>query len=240
MPSTITIEAPFFGFPGIGHGGYTAGLISEHLPGPLEVRFANPPPLEVALSLVDRDGALALSDGEMLIADARRVDLDTSIPDPPSLREAELGMTANLNLQCHPSPTCMTCGPARAPGKGLRVLVGPVEGRDVVAGAWVPHGNFASEDGTVLTRFIWAALDCPTHWALRAAYGDQGRVVTARLAARLIAPIPADEPAIVMGWPVAKKGSRFLVGAAAIFSVTGEPLAFSEATWIRSGTSSDS
>jgi hypothetical protein len=233
VTSNVTIEAPFFGFPDVGHGGYTAGIMAERLAGSLEVRFLSPPPLEVPLTLTEHDEALALADGNTLIAEAKCAELDVVVPTPPSFEQAEASMAAYLNLPGRPSPTCMTCGTERAFGEGLRVFIGPVEGTGLAAGVWTPHRNFADEAANVRTRFVWAALDCPTFWGIRWANEDIGRVVTAKLAARVIAPIPADSPSIVVGWPIAHK-KRLFRGGAAVFSASGDLLAVAEATWMRS------
>jgi hypothetical protein len=229
---TLTVEAPFFGFPNTGHGGYTGGLLAEHLAGTVQVKFVNPPPLEVPLSLARGEDTLTTSDGASVIAEARKVDLDIEIPEAPTFEVAEASAAANRDLRARPSATCMTCGPERAPGEGLRLFVGPVDGREIVAGAWIPHANFADADGILRTRFIWAALDCPTYWAVLSANGDQGRLVTARLAVRTIGPVPASEPVIVLAWPIAQRGRRLSVAGAAIVTPGGEALAVAEATWI--------
>jgi len=235
---TVTIEAPFFGLPNTGHGGYTGGLLAERLTGAVQVKFVNPPPLEVPLSLTHGEDTLTMRDGAGVIAEARKVDLDIDIPEAPTFEVAEASTATNRDLRPRPSPTCMTCGPERASGEGLRLFVGPVDGREIVAGAWTPHANFAAADGVLRPRFIWAALDCPTYWAVLSANGNQGRLVTARLAVRMVGPMPAEEPVIVLAWPIAQRGRRLSVAGAAIVTPGGEALAVAEATWInQKGTS---
>lgn len=231
--STITIEAPYYGFEGIGHGGYTAGRLAEHLDGQVEVKFVAPPPMEVPLDIEDRDGVLTLLADEQVIAEARPANLNIDIPTFPSLADARLSTEAYRNIARHPSPMCMTCGPERQFGEGLRVFAGHIPGAPVAAALWEPHPNFADAEGFVKKEFVWAALDCPTYWGIRAATADPGRIVTARLTAHLIHPVSQDERAVVTGWPIAERG-RLLRGGAAIVSAEGEPLAIAEATWIRS------
>ena len=229
---TLTIGPEFFGFEGIGHGGYTSGLLAEHLPGSLEVKILQPPPLDTPMQLSTEDGQLTLTHADLVIARARRKALSMGVPPAPSLALAGQSMAFNRDLVEHPSPTCMTCGPQRDLGQGLRVFVGPSDDGELVAGSWVPHPNFADAEGNVRTPFVWAALDCPTYWAIRAGYGQQGRMVTGRLTVQTIAPVPTGSPCIVLGWPDQRKGGRLFVSGAAIVTPEGEPLAVAEAVWM--------
>ncbi len=62
--------------------------------------------------------------------------------------------------ESHWFPCCFVCGPDRAPGDGLHVFAGPVEGSELVACPWVPDTSVASTRGSVSSEFLWAALDC--------------------------------------------------------------------------------
>lgn len=234
--TTMTIEPAYFGFAGIGHGGYTAGLIAEQRTSPpvsaLEAKFVAPPPLDAPLTLVEDDGVSTLRDGDALIVEVRPTILETQVPSPPSLDEATSASAAYAGFTSHPAPMCMTCGIDRDPGAGLRVFVGPVEGRELVAGAWTPNAAFADPEGLVFPRFVWASLDCPSYWAIASAHPDMGRIVTARLSVDLRHRVPADEPLVVTGWPLPRKGKRLFRSGAAIFTPDGELLAVAEATWI--------
>ena len=234
--TTLTIEPVYFGFADIGHGGYTAGLIAEQLSplnaDALEAKFVAPPPLGVPLTLVEDEEAATLSDGDQVIVEVRATVLETELPALPSLGEATTASAAYAGFTSHPAPMCMTCGPDRDPGAGLRVFVGPVEGRELVAGAWTPNAAFTDTEGFVFPRFVWASLDCPSYWAIASAHPDMGRVVTARLSADLRRPVPAGEPLVVIGWPLPKRGTRLFRSGAAIFTPGGQALAVAEATWI--------
>ena len=69
-------------------------------------------------------------------------------------------------------------------------------------------------------EFIWAALDCPSGFALLEAFGRR-KVVLSQMTASLLRPLDVGPRFIVMGWPFAAEG-RTLLGASAIFSESGE------------------
>jgi hypothetical protein len=72
----------------------------------------------------------------------------------------------------------------------------------------------------VRPEFVWAALDCPSGFALLEAFGRR-KLVLSQLTVSLMRPVEVGERFIVMGWPFAAEG-RSLLGASAIFSESGE------------------
>jgi hypothetical protein len=64
------------------------------------------------------------------------------------------------------APGCFVCGPARAPGDGLRVICGPLDGERLVADSWTPEAELAGPDGNVAPEFVWSVLDRPSGNAL--------------------------------------------------------------------------
>jgi len=167
----IVIEERFCGPPRSGHGGYAAGLVAEALGNPAEVTLSAPPPLGVPLELVrNPEGTAVLSDGETLIASGREleaVSVDASFPDGlGALRWADADAAAERYDELtapHPFPTCFGCGPAREPREALALRTGPVAGKPgLFAAPWVPSAAYAPDDGNLVTRMVWAALDCPT------------------------------------------------------------------------------
>jgi hypothetical protein len=72
---------------------------------------------------------------------------------------------------------------------------------------------------------VWAALDCPSFPPARILAGVPH--VLGRLSVELIAPVPATEPAVVVGWELGNEG-RKLHSASAVLSPEGELLARSE------------
>ena len=80
------------------------------------------------------------------------------MPAPVSVAEAAEASPRYAGFVHHAYNTCFVCGPARE--DGLRVYAGPVEGRPgLVASPWTP-----AED--VRPELVWAALDCPSGWAV--------------------------------------------------------------------------
>jgi len=83
-----------------------------------------------------------------------------------------------------------TVEPARAPMPTGRnhFFAGAVDGRQLVASPWTPSSWTADADGRVLPELVWAALDCPTYFALYMD-GELPMSVLARLAGRIEAPV---------------------------------------------------
>jgi hypothetical protein len=130
-------------------------------------------------------------------------------------------------------PGCFACGPARAPGDGLRIFSGSVPGRDVVAAPWRADASLEDGGGAVRPEFLWAALDCPSGWATIVA-GVEVPVLLGELAARLLGTVRRDEPCVVVGWAVGGEGRKRLSGAA-LLGGDGTPRAVARATWIAMG-----
>ena len=108
-------------------------------------------------------GAVAIKDGEALIAEARSAPLEIEVPPPVSLREASEardGYESDEEIFAR----CFVCGPQREDSQ--RVFAGPIAAKGVVATPWTPEGEWLAEDGSVRPEFVWAVLDCPTYFAL--------------------------------------------------------------------------
>jgi hypothetical protein len=243
MTGSLVIAPRFCGPPGIGNGGYSCGLIAAYLDGPAEVTLRRPPPLATPMA-VERDdsGSVRLLDGENLIAEGTSWRSPAvELPEPVSIQEAgAAGARCRLRThqEEHPFPACFVCGPDRAPGDGLRILVGRVPGRDLSADVWYPDEALAGSDGAVAPEFLWAALDCAGGvGALWDADPDGPPSVLGRFSARLIGPVRASEPVIVVGWRLAAKGRMTLAGSA-LFTAAGQAAGVALATWIRLGSPS--
>ena len=219
------IEPRFGGLPQIAHGGYVSGVIAGALRGRgAEIRLRRPIPPGRPLVLHDSDADLVeLRDGDILLADGTSADLSIDIPRPVRLAEAEAATHRFPGHERHTVPGCVVCGSERGHGDGLRIFPGPVAGRRLVAAPWVPAANDADEHGHVPDELVWAALDCPQLWALmlHAPASTADRVVTAAMAARLEQPVVAGEPHVVVAWPMAREGRKWIAGAA-IFGPDGE------------------
>jgi hypothetical protein len=110
----------------------------------------------------------------------------------------------------------------------LHIFAGPV-GDAVVAAPWTPHSDLAAADGLLAEEFLWAALDCPTYWALP--HAGALTAVLARLTAAIDKrPAPGDA-LIVAAWPLGADGRKHR-SASAVYDQNGSVLARAEALWI--------
>jgi hypothetical protein len=229
---TVTVDGRFNGPIGLGHGGYSCAVAAVRVDAPVAaVSMRRPMPLDTPLAVRRGDeGSVSLLDGDEIVIEAARAELDLEPPGPVSLETAE-ATTPNVAPDEHPFPTCFGCGPRRDPAESIRVMLGAVAGRDgVFADSWTPLAEFADDEGNVTPLFMWAALDCPTGWA----GVPQGEVphVLARLVANPgIAPVRTGEPHVVVGWAISHEGRKRRAGAA-IYSAEGDLCAISEGLWI--------
>ena len=228
MPETLTVPARYNGPLDSGNGGYSTGAIAGLLDGPAAVSLRAPVPLDAPLDVArDDDGSLRVLHGEDLIAEAHvNGGVHLEVPAPVSVDEAR---DARTRYRGHPDGIfcqCFVCGLARR--DCFEVFAGSVEGRDVVATPWTPPDWAANGRGHVRREFVWAALDCPTYFAL---YDDREELplsFLARLNARIDAPIRAGVEHVVMAWPIEYDGRKHHAGCA-VLSAEGEPLAVAQA-----------
>jgi hypothetical protein len=213
----MIVPARFNGPPGSANGGYASGLFSEALGGGFEVTLLLPVPLDTQLEIVGDE----LRDGDAVIARARRALIPPEVPEPVSVAEAEEATTRYAGFRHHAYPTCFTCGPER--DDGLGIFPGPVAGRDgVVAAPWVP-------DSALRPEFVWAALDCPSGWAIDD-FEREG-VLLGRMAAAIGALPEPGATHVVAGWRIGEDGRKRFAGSA-LWSADGELLARARATWL--------
>ncbi|MGZ8666544.1 MAG: hypothetical protein ACXWZM_05490 [Solirubrobacterales bacterium] len=214
--SRIEIAAHLNGPARSGQGGYSCGLFAAQVPEPAQVTLRRPVPLSEPLS-VERLGpdAVAVKHGEALIAEAASLSLEIVVPPPVGLdeaREARERYRGTDEIFRH----CFVCGQRE---DSQRVFAGPVAGREVVATPWTPEAEWLARDGIVLPEFVWAVLDCPTYFA--AELRKPGLLaMLGRLSARLLEPVPAGEPHVVMAWPISDRRRKHEAGCA-IFSEDG-------------------
>jgi hypothetical protein len=213
----VIIPPRYHGPPDSANGGYAAGLLSEALGGGFEVTLKRPPPVGVDLDLVGNELRL----GDVVIAEARRATESVlDAPEPVSLEEARQASRRYAGFEHHAYPTCFTCGPER--DDGLGIFPGPVEGRDgVVASPWTPR--------EVRPEIVWAALDCPSGWAVDN-FQREG-VLLGRMGAGLRVMPQTGTEAVVIGWRISEDGRKRYAGSA-LFDQEGELLAVARSTWI--------
>jgi hypothetical protein len=228
VAETVFIPGRFNGPPGSGNGGYASGVVAALLGGRAEVTLRTPPPLSRELAVVREDGRVEVRDGETLVAEAVPLgELVVDVPPAVSVEDAVEASRGYAGFRAHAYETCYVCGPAR--DDGLGIFPGPVEGRSVVAAPWTPPG-----EGPVADEIVWAALDCPSGWAVDE-FSREG-VLLGRLAARVVAPVVGGEQYVVVGWPVGEDGRKRFAGSA-VFGADGSVRAFARSTWLvpRSG-----
>ena len=221
------IDPRFCGPPDSGNGGYSCGLLAQALGGSdVEVTLKLPPPLDRDLRIDAHGEEAELSDGDTLIATARRQIVALDVPLPPTLDEARAAEARYTGQRNHLFPTCFVCGPDRPAGDGLCIF--PGSSGAGVAAVWTPDPSLVDADGKVKSEFVWAALDCPGFFAVEEAASP---AVLGRFAVHIVDPTVRRQPLIVTGWPIASTGRKHRAGTA-LHTVDGRLLAFGDALWI--------
>jgi hypothetical protein len=234
MAEPITIPARFNGPLESGNGGYAGGALAPLVPGPAAISLRSPVPLDTPLSPVSGDGGVVrILDGETLVAEvAPAPEVNLEVPEPVGLDEARAASSNYRGTDEGLFSHCFVCGRTREDTFG--VFAGAVAGRDIVASPWTPPEWAADGGGVVRPEFIWAALDCPTYFAL---YPDSYPLsFLARMSVRIDGPVRAGEEQIVIAWPVEKDGRKHHAGSA-VLSADGETLAVARALLIDTGRS---
>jgi hypothetical protein len=240
--TSIIINRRYCGPPNSGNGGYVCGRLARHIEGGAEVTLRAPPPLDRQLDVVATDeGMFELRNGAAVVAMGQPVRVELARPQTASFEEARAAELATpIRPHEHPLPTCFVCGPARAPGDGLRISAGPLgrhspSGSSVFAATWTPDANLAAQDGRVAPEFLWSALDCPTGYASsydaeRGAF-DPTPTLLGRMSARIEKRPRPGECCVITAWEVGRDG-RKRVAEAAAYGETGTLLAVARTTWI--------
>jgi hypothetical protein len=224
---TFNIDRRFRGPARSGNGGYVCGRIARHVPGTATVRLASPPPLETPLEVDVTDGVVRLMSGTTLVGEGRPAELDIEAPAPVSLEAARESSKHYHGFATHTFPQCFVCGPQRQSGDGLRIFAGAAEGRDVVAAPWTVDASLGTP---VATEFLWAALDCPSGFALWSPR-EGTTVVLGQLTASILGKVTPGETCVALGWPLHVDGRKRFAGSA-IYSSSGELVALARAIWI--------
>lgn len=224
---TLTIAGRFRGPPSSGNGGYVCGRVAAFLGSTAKVRLSKPPPLDRPMR-VEVEGAEArIKDGDDLVATAVAAAVDITPPPPPSLECAVAASARYVGHQGHPFASCFVCGPARAPGDGLRIFAGP-DGVRGVAAPFEPSADLFDDDH-LRPEFVWAALDCPGYFAVTGA--EMVPMLLGELTVELRAPVPRG-PLVVYAWSLGSEGRKASCGSA-LATTSGQVLAVGRGTWIR-------
>lgn len=226
----FSIAHRFRGPPQSGNGGYTCGLMANHLDGPAKGMLRQPPPLDTPIDILrDGEGVKAMA-GDLLIGTAVPAEIRIDLPAIPDAAGIEAAREAYLaTAQTHAIPGCFVCGPKRSPEDALCLFTGPVPDSPVNADTWVPAEEYAGEDGLVRPEFIWAALDCPTAFALR--HGDSKLCLLGSLTAEIYRRPAPGERLIAMAWKQGVDGRKNYADGALV-DEAGKVIAAANAVWI--------
>ena len=235
----IVIESRFSGPPGLGNGGYVAGVLGREAGGEARVTLRAPIPLDTPLAVLRGAGTaeggsaeacrVELRHGETLLAEAAPAALDLAPPPGPD-RAAAVAATGRYPGRApNPYRECFVCGFAREPGSGLRVFAGPTGTPGLVAADWTVHPGLADEDGAVPEEFLWGALDCPGAYAVGGAEPRNLRL--GRMTARVSGRVRPGERCTVAGWRIGSERRKHFTGTA-VYGEAGNPVATAYAIWI--------
>ncbi len=175
------------------------------------------------------DGAFEARAGADVIAKAAPGNVSI---DPPALLDENAIAAARESYlrddgKSSQLPYCFVCGVRRRPGDGMRIFAGAAPNSSVNADKWTPSADLADKAGLVRPEYLWAALDCPTAFALRhPALCLLGRL-TVKIERR---PAPAED-LTVMAWAEGNDG-RKRYSSSALFDKAGEIIAAANAVWI--------
>ncbi|SFF47987.1 hypothetical protein SAMN04488120_10594 [Fontimonas thermophila] len=231
----VIIDPRYCGPPSSGNGGYTGGVLAQHLDGhpdgAVEVTLKAPPPLGVILR-IDRaeTGVHLLREDGQLIAQARPATLELAVPPAPDFDAATAVAQRYAGLHAHDYPTCFVCGPQRAQGDGLRIFSG--SWRDgIVAAPWQPDAALVAPDDTIPLSILWAAIDCAGYWAAVGSQQMRPVMLLGRMTARFDGRVGVGERCVVIGWPLGVEGRKHHTGTA-LFGSDGRCVGYSRQTWI--------
>jgi hypothetical protein len=249
---TLTIPTWANGPDDSGNGGWSAGLLAEHLgaaaiAGGVSVSLRVPPPLGRPLRIVRTEQGLNLLDGPggaepVLVATATPTAVDLDAPDdlqdidPDTAARARGGFPFR---ERHPFPRCVCCGITRLEDEpaldlhcGQLDAITTADGGPVFADRWIPTADLAdSDDGAIASvAATWSALDCPS--AAPIADPDATNpIVLARLAARIERQPRIGEPHVLAAWHVSSDGRKHHTRSV-MLDAGGATIAAADALWI--------
>jgi hypothetical protein len=237
VDTELVIADRFRGPARSGNGGYSSGALAALAPSDwtaITVRLSQPPPLDVAMSVVRTDELLVASYDDREVARASRADHEPEPVPAVGAATARAAEAAYPGLTAHPFPTCFSCGTGREPGDGLRIFPGPAS-EGGVAATWTPDPSVAADwheyaDATreVGHAVTWAALDCAGGWA--ADIGER-LMVLGTMTARLHSRPKVGEEHVVVGAARGESG-RKRMSAASLYDAAGRLVGTAEHVWI--------
>jgi hypothetical protein len=230
----VKLEIPprFCGPPDVANGGIVAGLLARGMKGPVEVALRAPVPLATPLDVVEDGDARALVLDGRELARALPAKLELEVPAAPDRREVARRAGTCRALRTHPFPRDFVCGPERAPGDGLRILPGMLDGR-LAAALFDVDASLCGTDGIATPELHWAALDSSTSFPLLEPESARALepLVLGKLCVALEGRLHAGERALVIAWPLAREGRKLRAGGA-LFAEDGARVAIARAVWV--------
>lgn len=227
---TVTIDPRYCGPPTSGNGGYSCGLLAQHLHGAVQVTLKSPPPLGVPLQVLVEAAGARLMHGEQVVAEAIAAELDQQLPEPPAFDEAAAAAQRYAGLHGHDYPTCFACGPARNAHDGLCIFTGTWR-HGIVAAPWIPDATLADARELMPVPVLWAAIDCAGYWAAVGNAEPRPTMLLGRMTARFDGSVRVGERCVVIGWPLEIEGRKHHAGTA-LFGEDGRCVGQSRQTWI--------
>src|SRR5215475_2087415 len=104
MKNDIEVAARFCGPDGMGNGGYSCGLLAEHIGAPAQVTLLRPIPLDRRLALAENAGHIEAQQDGAPLATARGAELALEAPSATTLDAATAASPRFLGFQIHPFP----------------------------------------------------------------------------------------------------------------------------------------
>jgi acyl-coenzyme A thioesterase PaaI-like protein len=112
----------------------------------------------------------------------------------------------------------------------LRIFPGAVGASGLIAAPWIPHESLTNGSGTILSAFLWSALDCTSAFAVMP--DKKGiAIVLGELTADLTGAVTAGEPCVVVAWPLGVEGRKRHAGSA-VYAPRDRLVAAARAVWI--------
>lgn len=215
------------------NGGYAAGRFASVIDGPAEVTLRAPvrfdTPIEIEPVDGEKDHYRVVAGGAEIAAvkpGAVRI-TPPSLPDAAAINAAhetyirDQGMTEVY-------PYCFVCGKRRIKGDGMRIFAGPASDSPVNADFWTPRDDLAGENGLVRAEYLWAALDCPSAFALRM---SAKTILLGRLTADIMRRPAPGENLVVAAWRAGGEGRKHY-SSSAIYDEDRKIIAAANAVWI--------
>ncbi|CAM5468634.1 hypothetical protein GCM10010329_31520 [Streptomyces spiroverticillatus] len=235
---TTVIPPHMYGLPGVGFGGYAAGLLARCFEGgPVKVSFRRPLPLGTAVEVrAAEEGTYEIADAEGTFA---RAQASGTLPPPPSIPTWEDALRAEKehSLADTPfyTPDCFGCGMGRAPGDGLRQNISALPEQEMVATTWRPDPALSPGRASLPAEHVWGALDCPAGWTCHLFSAAPRGTVTAYLAAEVLRPVVPGEEYVSFAWKISHSGRKYVAGSA-LATRDGELCAHAESLWLSPAT----